>query len=173
MGSLVVGSEKNFGDLHARLFEGRVAAAVLRRASDALARANPHVDLDALAPGTILTIPDVAEIPDRGALSLDDSVRDGVAGIANELTSSLAGLRDDAERLEHEARTERKQTLAAFDDDLVRRAADGNQDLAAALDAARAAIEREDAEADDRLAGLAQSIDGWSAEIETLHKLAG
>jgi hypothetical protein len=173
MGILVVGNEKNFRDLRPRLFTGRVPAAALQRANAALAGANPHVDLGALQPGTVLTIPDVPEILDRGPLLLDASVQDRIAAVADELTSSLAAMRDEAKGQVRQARAEHKQTLAAFDDDLVRRAASGNPDLAAALDAARAAIEQDDADAAARLKGLSQSVDGWTAEIETLRKLAG
>jgi len=173
MAVLVVGSEKNLSDLQARLFTGRASGARLQRAKAALAAANPHADLGKLKPGTVLTIPDVPEIPDRGALSLDDSVRGGVDGIATELTNSLAGLLGEAKAQTKQERAGRKETLAAFDDPLVRRAAKGNQDLAAALEAARAAIERDEADAEGRLDGVARSVDAWTAEIEELRKLAG
>jgi hypothetical protein len=173
MAVLIVGSEKTFTDLRERLFTGRVSSANLQRAKAAIAAANPHADLGKLAPGTVLTIPDIPEIPDRGALSLDASVRDGVDSIAAQLTDGLAELFGDAKEQSRQSRAERKETLAAFDDPLVRRAAKGNQDLAAALQAAREALERDEAEAVVRLEGLAQSIDSWSAEIETLRKLAG
>jgi vacuolar-type H+-ATPase subunit H len=174
MGILVVGNEKNFTALRDRLFTDRVpAAAVLRRANAALAAANPHADLGALVPGTVLTIPDVPELPDRGALSLDSSVHDGLTSLARELTSSLVAMRDEADGLIKEARVEHKQTIAAFDDDLVRRAADGDQELHAAIEAARSAIEQEEAGARDRLERLAQAADEWSKEIDELLTLAG
>ena len=170
---LVVGNEKNFSDLQARLFGERVPAAVLRRAHSALIAANPHAQLGALAPGTVLTIPDVPELPDRGALSLDTSVRDGLTRVARELTDELAALRKEAKGQTREAHAEHKQTLAAFDDDHVQRAAHGDQELAAALDAARGAIEQEAAGLDDRLRSLAEAADEWSQEIEQLLELAG
>lgn len=173
MAVLVVGSEKDLSALQARLFTGRVSRARLQRAKAALAAANPHANLAKLEPGTVLTIPDIPEIPDRGALSLDDSVRGGVDGIAQELTDNLAGLLGEAKAQTRQARAERRETLAAFDDPLVRRAAKGNQDLAAALDAARTAIERDEADSEGRLKGVARSVDAWSAEIEELRKLAG
>jgi hypothetical protein len=173
MAVLVVGNEKDLSELQARLFSGRVSGARLQRAQAALAAANPHADLAKLKPGTVLTIPDIPEIPDRGALSLDDSVAGGIDAIATELANSLADLLGEAKAQNRQERAERKETLAAFDDPLVRRAAKGNQDLAAALDAARAAIERDEADADGVLDGVAKSVDAWTAEIEELRKLAG
>jgi hypothetical protein len=173
MGILVVGSEKNFSDLQARLFEKRVPAAVLRRANAALVAANPHANLGALLPGTVLTIPDVPELPDRGALSLDSSVGDGLARVAGEMTDSLVALRGEAEGLTEQAHAEHKRTLAAFDDKLVRRAAEADQELGAAIEAARNAIEQEAAGLDDRLRSLAAATDEWSAEIKELLSLAG
>jgi hypothetical protein len=173
MGILVVGSEKNFSDLQARLFGERVPAAALRRAHSALIAANPHAQLGALTPGTVLTIPDVPELPDRGALSLDSSVRDGLTRVARELTDDLAALRDEAKRQARDARGEHKRTLAAFDDARVRRAADGDEELRVSLDAARDAIEQEAAGLDDRLRDLGQAADEWSKEIEQLLELAG
>lgn len=173
MGILVVGSEKNFSDLQARLFGERVPAAVVRRAHAALIAANPHAQLGALAPGTVLTIPDVPELPDRGALSLDSSVRDGLTSVARELTDSLAALRDEAEGLTRQAHDDHKRTLAAFDDKAVQTAAKRDQELGAALDTSRAAIEQEAAGLDERLRRLAQATDEWSAEIAELLTLAG
>ncbi len=173
MAVLVVGNEKNLTELRPRLFTGRVPAAALQRANAALVAANPHVDLAALVPGTVLTIPDVPEIPDRGALSLDPSVHGGVDAIAKELQRNLAAMLDEAEGVIRQERVEHKQTIAAFDDDLVHRAAEDNQDLAAALEAARDAIERAEAEASARLNGVRQAIERWNGEIETLRKLAG
>ncbi len=173
MGVLVVGSENNFSELRSRLFDGRVSTAVARRASKALAEANPHVDLSSLVPGTVLTIPDVPEIPARAELSLDDSVRDGVAGIATALTGTLVALRDEAALLEREARAERERTAEGLGDEAVKRAAAGDQDLAAALDAAARGLEDEEGATEGRRAGLEAAIEEFSGEIEALRKLAG
>lgn len=115
----------------------------------------------------------VVGLPDRGALSLDPGVRDRLTRVARELTDELAALREEANGQTRPAHAEHKRTLAAFDDDNVRRAADGDQELAAALDAARGAIEQEDAGLDDRLRSLAEATDEWSKEIEQLLELAG
>jgi hypothetical protein len=173
MAVLVVGKEKSFSDLRARLLPGRRSAAALARAKAALVAANPHANLEALVPGTVLTVPDVPDIPDRGELSLDGGVRDDLASVADELMSGLAAMRGDAEALTRQERVDFKRTIGAFDDDLVRRAAAGDQDLAAALDAARAAVEQRQSESDARLELIAVAADEWTAEIKALLELAG
>ena len=72
---IIVGTEKNFAALRPRLFRGRVSTAAVKETTDALAAANPHVDLEALQPGTILTVPDLPHVKVEGDVSLDDTTK--------------------------------------------------------------------------------------------------
>ena len=59
---IIVGNEKNFTALRSRIFSGRVPTAAAQEVSDAIAAANPHVDLNKLEPGTVLTVPDLPHV---------------------------------------------------------------------------------------------------------------
>ena len=80
---IIVGTEKNFAALRTRLFSGRVSNAKLQEVTEAVAEANPHVDLNSLKPGTVLTIPDSPHLSVSGDISLDDSTKELVDAVAN------------------------------------------------------------------------------------------
>jgi len=177
MAIVVVGNEKNFAALRPRLFGGeKVSSKAAGEVADAVRKANPHADLDKLAPGTVLRIPDSPHVKVRGEVSLDETTAGAVAGIAAHGKELLGEISQAAERRAAETREERAQVLKALDSigGETRKAA-GTQagkprepGLAKEVTAARKGIEEEDARENERLETLNQAREEWTAGLEAL-----
>ena len=114
MAVIVVGTEKNFAALRPRIFSGRVSNVALKETTEALVAANPGVDLEKLQPGTILTVPDSPHVSVKGDVSLDDTTKQLLEGLANTGASTLKELVATAQKTERDAAAERKQLAAAL-----------------------------------------------------------
>jgi hypothetical protein len=166
---LVVGTEKNFAALRRRLFAGRVSTTVAGRVGEAIREANPHADLDALEPGTILTVPDVSGIRLReGELSFDESATGAVEQGKATVTQSLDELTAAARSREAEDAAERKRLERSLRRSEVVEAARRDDALAADLESAKRAVEEDDAVAKGRAAALRQAREEWLTELEAL-----
>ena len=165
---VVVGAERNFAALRSRLFSGRVSTAAAGRVADALRRANPHIDLDDLRPGTVLTVPDLPEVSVERELSLDEASSRAVDALFEAGTEALEGLVAAAQVLERERAAERKQLAKALDSREVRAAASQDPALAADLEATRGAVADEEAAAKERAAALKRARAEWGEELEAL-----
>jgi len=174
MAVIVVGNEKTLTALKPRLFGGgKVSQAALRETTEAIAAANPHVDLKALQPGTIITVPDSPHVKVKGDVSLDDQTKELFEAMANEGASSLERLMGAAKTLESEAAADRKalaKTLANKDLDT---AARKDQQLAADLKTAQEAVAAGDANAKDRATALDEASSDWNKELAEFKKLFG
>lgn len=170
MATLVVGSETNLKDLRPRLFAGKATAAVAKRTGAAIAEANPHVDIDALTPGTVLEIPDLPDVT-VGPVLAGDPLHSGTATVDTELRASLAALRKEAAVVERSARAQRKAASAALDDPQVAELAKENPELASNIEAARIALKDADGAAKDRAAALEAAIAEWTAELDALRQV--
>jgi hypothetical protein len=171
MAVIVVGNEKTITALRSRLFTGKVSTAALRETTEAIAAANPHADLKALQPGTILTIPDSPHVSVKGDVSLDDQTKELIEGIANVGASALEELTARAKQVESEAAADRKQlakTLAGKDLDA---AARKDKALGADLKTAQDAVAADDAQAKDRAAALDEANADWTAELTAFKQL--
>src|SRR5215831_9405815 len=106
---IVVGTEKTFAELAPRLLRGEVSTAASRDVADAMAAANPHVDLEALTPGTVLTVPDVPHVSVVGDVSLDTNSTQVIAAVIDSGEATLEALTAASARLALGAAAERKQ----------------------------------------------------------------
>jgi hypothetical protein len=171
MAVIVVGTEKNFAALRPRLFSGRVSTAAVKETNEALAAANPHVDLEALQPGTILTVPDLPHVKVEGDVSLDDTTKQLLEGLANAGASALDDLMATARKAERAAAAERKQlatTLAGKDVDAAVRK---DKTLGADVKAAQDAVDEEEKQAKERAAALDDARTDWDKELKALKGL--
>lgn len=168
---LVVGAERNFAALRSRLFSGRVSSAAARRVADALRAANPHVDLDALRPGTVLTVPDLPEVSVERELSLDELSRQGVEALFEAASGILDNLAATAQGLEREAAAERKRLIKSLQAREVKAAAAEDRVLASDIEATRGAVEEEEARAKESAAALKRAHAEWKTELDALRTI--
>jgi hypothetical protein len=168
---IIVGAEKNLAALRSRLFSGKVSNTAVREVSDAIRTANPHVDLEALHPGTVLTVPDLPKVAVRGDISFDATSKQAVAAILETVATTLEQLTAAARTHEVADATERKQVARALSAKELDAAARQDRTVAAALETTREALAAEEAKAKERAAGLDQASAEWSGELEVLKKL--
>ena len=161
---IIVGAEKNFAALRRRVFSGKVSNEAVREVTDAVAAANPHADLKALEPGTVLTIPDHPRVSTRGDLSLDDSTTKQVLeGISN------AGA--NAHKTESTAAAERKRFAKVLEAKELDSAGRKDKLLAADLKTAAEGIAGEEDAAKQRAAALDEARTAWNAELKKLKSM--
>lgn len=168
---IVVGNEKNFAALRSRLFTGRVSNTTVHEVTTAIEAANPHVDLAALEPGTVLTVPDLPKVSVRGDLSFDEMTRQALAAVLETAATTLEQLESTARTREVEDTAERKRLAKALTAKELPAAGRADKAVAAALKAAEDGIAVENAAAKDRLAALDKVQAEWGGELEVLKKL--
>ena len=171
MAVIVVGKEKNFAALRPRLFAGKVSNKTAGEVAAELREANPHANLDKLTPGTVLTVPDSPNVRIRGDLSLDQTTKDALTGLANAGKSHLDDIVSTAESREAEEKQERKEVLKALDQigSLTGRARD--KALTTDLANARKALVEEDKRAAERAATVQKAQGEWTEQLEQLKGL--
>ena len=169
---IIVGAEKNFAALRPRVFSGKVSNEAVREVTDAVAAANPHADLKALEPGTVLTIPDHPRVSTRGDLSLDDSTTKQVLeGISNAGANALEQLTATARKTESTAAAERKRLAKVLEAKELDSAGRKDKALAADLKTAAEGIAAEEDAAKQRTAALDEARTAWNAELKKLKSM--
>ena len=176
MAVIIVGNEKNFAGLRSRLFTGRVSTAVVHDVTEAIAAANPHADLNALTPGTVLTIPDLPKVNVSGNLSLDATTKEALARIAEQSGNVLEQLVATSHGVDRDDASERNALSSAFSGaqlnaNVVGRVTD--KDLVNDLKALRKAVSDEEKTAQARAAALQEASSAWSADLKTLQGMLG
>ena len=168
MAVLIVGTEKNFAALRPRLFEGRISSKAAGEVADAIRAANPHADLDKLAPGTVLRIPDTPRVSMRGELSLDETTdeRDRRARRGRPGGARGAGGDGGGPRTRNRGRAQGPRQGARGEG--ARRRDAGRAALKPDVEAARAAVEEEGERAKQRTAALKRAQAEWTAELDAL-----
>jgi hypothetical protein len=165
---IVVGQEKNFAALRPRLFATKVSNKTAGEVSAEIRKANPHANLDRLTPGTVLTVPAAPSVRVRGDLSLDETTKSAIEGVANHGKSLLADLAGAAEQREKEAKAERKAVLKALDGVSTKVGRTTDKDLAKNLESARKALNEEEDRAKERSATLKKAQGEWTAALDEL-----
>jgi hypothetical protein len=169
MAVIVVGTEKNFAALRSRLFTRSVSSKTAGEVSAALQAANPDADLKALAPGTVLFVPDdLPHVSVTGDLSVSGGA---MSGIADVLTGAEAATGDLVTAVKSRARVSaaaRKQMTATLSRDEVVTAAKRDKAIGASLDAAQQALTDADAADKASVAAVGQAQSAWAADLEAL-----
>ncbi len=169
MSVIVVGAEKNFAALRPRLLSGSVSSKAAGEISAAIQEANPHADLKALAPGTVLTIPDdLPHVVVRGDVSLDDLSKTTVTGIVTDGDATITQLTTTGLSVAKDAATARKALAKSLTGAQLTAAASQDKAVAASIQAAQDALAAADAAAKARTDALAQAQTEWSAELAAL-----
>lgn len=171
MAVLVVGSEKNLTQLKGRLFKGRVPKASLEKVHAAVKAANPGVDMERLTPGTVLTIPDMAEVTVTGDLSLDENTKKAIEQAGQQFSAALerAGAAS-ADSLRRSAAT-RTKVAKVIGSPQVAKATRGNKELASEVKATKVALDNQ-AELDKaRTVATDKALQQWSKNLDELKSL--
>lgn len=171
MAVLVVGSEKNFAAVRARVASGTVTGAAAKRIADAFRQANPGVDLDKLQPGTVLVVPDLPELKARGDITLDDGVVKAADIALANATETLDGLVEAATRQRKEAAAERRRVAKVIDAGELRETADRIPGLLADLEMARRALEEDEVADKVHAAALKKAQAQWAADLKAFREL--
>jgi hypothetical protein len=166
---IVVGTEKNFAALRSRLFTRSVSSKTAGEVSAALQAANPDADLKALAPGTVLFVPDdLPHVSVTGDLSVSAGATSGAADVlaaAEAATEQLVAAVKSRVRVSAAAR---KQLTATLSRDEVTVAAKRDKAIGASLDAAQQALAAADAADKESAAAAGQAQSAWAADLESL-----
>jgi hypothetical protein len=170
---IVVDTEKNFAELHPRLFADKVSNKAAGEVAEAVRKANPHADLDKLTPGTVLTVPDSSNVRVRGELSLDETTTSAISNLADFGKAAIGEVADGAAKREADAKAERSQALKSLDAIGSGTAKPRERGLAKDLETARKALVEEDAQAEERASRLEKAQAEWTAGLDALKNLVG
>jgi hypothetical protein len=170
---VVVGNEKNFAALRPRLFEEKVSSKTAGEVADQVQKANPHADLAKLTPGTVLTIPDSADVRLRGELSLDELTTKELKGVGDHGKALLAGIVTAADEREAKTREERARALESLDSIGTQTKKPREKGLTKELAAARKGLEEEDERAKQRKETLKLAQAEWTEGLDALLQRLG
>jgi hypothetical protein len=172
MSVIVVGSEKNFAALRPRLFSGSVSTKAAGEVSAAIQEANPHADLKALTPGTVLTVPDdLRRVSVAGELSLDVDTTARAAGVVEAGAATLGRIAEVAREGAAGDAALRRSLARSLAGKQIGAAAGQDKAVAASLEAARKALGEADAASKTRADALAQAQARWNEELNALQAL--
>ena len=174
---IVVGNEKNFAALRPRVFAGKVSNKTAGEVAAEVREANPHANLDRLQPGTVLTVPDSPRVRVAGDLSLDQTTKDAMTGLANAGKSHLEDLVSASESRAVEEEKERQAVQKALDGmgtgSPSARAPARDKALATDVANARKGLAEEDKRAAERAATVKQAQSAWTEQLEQLKGMLG
>jgi len=168
MAQLIVGEENNLTQLNPRLFRGRVSSNAKAKVTEAIREANPHVDLNRLEPGTVLTIPDLPEVDVRGDLSLDEISKQTIAEASSYLQATLgqiAAMEREERKKAKAMRTELNKTLASRK---VSQISGRDKNIKAMIESARRTLAAEDEIEKEESALVKQAFSQWSKDLSLL-----
>lgn len=163
----VVTDQRTLVDLAGAVLRPQTSAAVRKAALEAIRRANPTLDFDRLAPGTVVLLP-----PVPGIRSADnDPLGQAVDDLVGRVQDGLASLSVAAEGAAKAREAELREARDLFTSDIVKRLAASTPEVKANIGSVRATQKQDDADANRALGELREALDGWNAELETLRGL--
>lgn len=164
----VVGDERSLDDLQSSLFKSRLSARVRKEAVEALRRANPGLDLDHVDRGTVVFVPDTEAVrPKVSDSPAGDAADERVAALAEALDALMRGA-EDGEKARREEGDEARRVL---DNDVVRKLAGRQKPLAENLKSVAAALDADDADAQQQLVSAREAQAQWLEELQELRGL--
>jgi hypothetical protein len=170
MAVVIVRTERRIDDLAPRLL-GERASAMPAKVRRAIRDANPHVDVDRLQPGDVVTIPDNDDVRVRPEAAPEDLIGEGMAAM-------VAGLRDVVDSLVEQAEAEAK--VEAADRAVVRRsiglkaveeAASHDRHLQDEIGRVTRSLADADEAAQEASAVRKRSVESWRQQLEILTDL--
>lgn len=168
----IVGRDMSFEHVAGNLLRSGATTEAVGDLRRSLVEANPGVDLDRLAPGTVLNVPrrPGVQAPD-GDGSLASTTGDGVDGLQGELKAQLALLAQVADAGLVNAASERDETLQVLGQQDVNAAFARNPALAQALKATLPILAADRAATEQTRELVRKAVDLWSGELAALDRL--
>ena len=169
----IVGQDTDFERIARQLLMSSPTAAAVTELRQTLLTANPGLDLDRLAPGTVITVPRRPELrPAAGEGSFRATVRPGVDALQGELKEQLALIGQVAEAGLANAAGERDETMEALNQQDVSALFGRNPALAQALKATLPIMAADRDQTERAREVTRKAIDLWSGELGALDRLA-
>lgn len=171
MPTLIVGEERNLSQLNRRLFQPRVSSEAKNRIVERIRAANPHVDLDNLEPGTVLTVPDEPEVRARDEVGLDEMTKKTIAEAAALFDQVLEDLVAVEREERRQAKAERAALRNALKSNKLAAVARRDKELKGMIQTAQERVEMEEEQDKHRTALTKKAFTKWSKDIEQLRSL--
>lgn len=167
---LIVHDEPTLADLRHRLVGRRGPDELPDPVVEAIRRANPHVDLDDLRPGIVLTIPDLADV--RAAEGApDELLTEGLKALVTALGEVVATSGEEAEQQARAEAANRATVRRSLDLRAVQEAARGDQDLQDELARVKERLAKADEQADQTTAERRRALATWREDLDAVSQL--
>ena len=167
MRTLVIKKNTDLAGVSSELLASGLSAGVARSALETLQALNPHVDLNKLATGAVLVVPDQPQYKAAASKSIGGGRLDDFEKLVESaLDATSARLKQGEER----RNAERAELATALKSAAVKRAVGADPQLAKAVEHAAQRAKQDDKDADKAMQVLAKGV---HAELTALAKLFG
>lgn len=167
---LIVHDESTLADLRHRLVGRGGPADLSNDVVEAIRRANPAVDLDDLRRGTVLTIPDLADVR-AAADSPDEVLVEGIEALVSTLGNLVATSGDEAEQQAKVGAADREEVRRSLDLKAVQEAARHDPELQAELERVKDRLAMADQQADEAAADRKRALATWQEDLDVVSQL--
>lgn len=164
----VVENQTNLAELAPALLRARTSAAVRESALDAVRRANPSLDFDRIAPGTVVVVP---RFDGAKPASSQDPARRAADDLITMVEEGVDSLLAAAEAAEAQRVVEKREAQDLFGSAALKRLAGQLPELAANVDSVRATIKEDDAGAKPQIGALRDAQQLWAEDLKILRGL--
>jgi hypothetical protein len=163
--TLVIRKNTDLAGLSSELLASGLNAGASRSALDALQALNPHVDLNKLATGAVLVVPDEPQYKAAASKSIGGGTLDDFEKLVESaLDATASRLKQGEER----RNAERAELATALKSAAVKRAAESDPQLAKAVEDAAQRVKKDEKDAEKTMQALSKSVHG---ELAALAKL--
>jgi hypothetical protein len=167
MSVVIVRTERHIEELAPRLL-GERATTMSNAVRRAIRTANPHVDLERLQPGDVLTIPDHDDVRVRHDAAPEDLAAEGLAAMVDGLREVVAALADQADTEAKVEAADRAVVRRSLGLRAVEQAAEQDRHLRGERDRVVAALAEADDTAQEAAATRKRAVATWRQHLDVL-----
>lgn len=170
---LIVRNERTIADLRPRLAGRTGPAETPDHVVAAIREANPHVDLDQLQPGDVLTIPDLADTRVRDDATPTELLAEGIDAMIAAVGEVVATAGERAAQQAKVEAADRATVRRSVELKAVKEAAKRDKVLAADLAQVQEALAAADDVAAKASATRKQALATWADDLEAIKAMRG
>lgn len=170
---LIVRDEHSIDDLRPRLVGHRGPGETPERLVAAVREANPHVDLDDLQPGVVLTIPDIEDAKVRDDDTPTELLAEGIDAMVAAIGDVIATAGERAAQAAKVESADRATLRRSLQLKAVTQAAKQDKELHANLQGVKQALAAADETADQAATARERAIARWTEDLERVRALRG